>query len=275
MDPESTGSRTSSAQFETLSLTFRRHLADFLREIGDPVKLEDARSRTSPPQENWWWRPEDLLAEERKQSANKLLRGVGIAAGILALLIILYQLFLQPDPSVIAVMDTRREAELMVLEDGDPQAGLVRVEQGLKAVPGDGELLTYKGCLLTLIGGREKDAEEAFAAAEKALGKREYMLILSAQTYSILAQPALAQARAEEAIALNPKSAQAYLIYGQALEDQKDANGAYQAYETASNLGMENDDPTITAQARMKMGILLQSMNLFPQEDLAYPSPTP
>lgn len=273
LDPESTGGKAAAAQFDALTATFRKHLKDFLREVGDPALLDDARRKAQPPEDNWWWRPEELLAEDRKHQAKNFFRGFGIVVGVLAVLAILYQIFLRPDPSVIAVLDTRREAEQLAIQDGDYLAALARVEQGLQAVPGDGELLAFKGCLLTLIGGREQEASEAFAAAEKALGSREYMLLQSAQTFSLLMQPKLAQARAEEAIALNPKSAQAYLIYGQALEDQKDQGGAYQAYETASSLGMQNNDPTTTAQARIKMGILLQTMNLFPEG--AYPSPTP
>jgi tetratricopeptide (TPR) repeat protein len=85
---------------------------------------------------------------------------------------------------------------------------------------------------------------------------------MSAQNYSNLFQPVLAQANSEAAIEINPQSAYAYLILGQALEDQRDQVGAYQAYEKASALGNETEDPTITAQARMKLGILMQSMSM-------------
>jgi cytochrome c-type biogenesis protein CcmH/NrfG len=261
-DPESQGGKGSAAQFETYSQTYKKNLAVFLREVGDPAKLAAARLAANPPPDQWWWQPEQMLAQERKAGTIKVLRGLAITVAIIAVLVIVYQLFLRPSPQVIAVMDTRREAEQLMAESGDTKAALARVEQGLSQVPGDSELLVLKGCLLTMIGGRETEARAAFSEAEKSVGSHEYVLLMSAQNYTTLYQPALAKADAEAAIAINPKSAQGYLILGQALEDQKDQNGAYQAYEKASALGTESNDPTITAQARIKMGMLLQAMGM-------------
>jgi tetratricopeptide (TPR) repeat protein len=275
LDPESTGAKAVTAQLDMLGATFRKHLSAFLREIGDPERLDAARRQANPPAENWWWQPERLLAEERKTGVKNALRTLGIAAGIILVLVILYQTLLRPDPRVIAAMDARRETEQLIMVSADLAGALARVEQGLIEAPGDGELLVLKGCVLTLMGGREQEAATAFEESEKALGSREMMLLQRAQTFSILMQPELARQFAQEAIALNPQSAQGYLILGQALEDIKDLNGAYQAYEQASSLGMENNDPTSTAQARLKMGILLQSMNLFAPEQDSTLEPTP
>jgi tetratricopeptide (TPR) repeat protein len=274
-DPESQGGKAAAAQFEAFSQAYKKQLAVFLREVGDPTKLEAARAAANPPADHWWWRPEEVLGGERKSSLKKTLVNVAIGAGILAVLVIVYQLFLRPSPEVIAVLNAQREAEELMVRSGDTAAALARIDEGLAQVPGDSELLVLRGCYLTLIGGRQDEAEAAFNEAQKKVGSREYVLLMSAQDYSILGRPALAQSNAEAAIAINPKLAQGYLILGQALEDQGDRIGAYDAYEKASTLGMENDDPTVTAQARMKLGMLMQSINMLPEQPQPTPSVTP
>jgi tetratricopeptide (TPR) repeat protein len=262
MDPESQGGKLTSAEFEAVTQTYKKHLGMFLRAVGDPARLEAARRAAAPPESRWWWFPERLLEEERKGGLLKALRGLAVAAAILGVLVVVYLLFLQPDPKTIAAMDARRAAEQVAVDTGDYQAALAEVEKGLIKAPGDSDLLVLKGTLLTLIGGRDPEAEAAFREAEKAMGKLEYVYLMRAQNLSILGKPALAQSNAEEAIRINPESAQGYLILGQALEDQRDLEGAYQSYEKASTLSNDNNDPTVTAQARMKMGILLQSMGM-------------
>ena len=261
-DPDTAAGKGAAARFESASQTFRKNLAVFLREVGDPARLDAARRAVSTPADHWWWQPEQVLAAERTAAAKKNLRGLAIGVAVLAVLVIVYQLFLRPSPQVIAVMDGRRAAEELIAGGGDPRDALAEIEQALLVAPGDSELLTLKGCLLTLIGGKEEEAQAAFAEAEKALGNREHMLLMSAQNYVIFAQPELARTNAEAAIALNPESGQGYLILGQALEDLNDDYGAYQAYEKASSLGNAKNDATITAQARLKMGILMQSMGM-------------
>jgi predicted Zn-dependent protease len=178
---------------------------------------------------------------------------------------------------VIAAMDASNAAIELAQAGGDKEEALARVEEGLVQAPGDSDLLVLKGCLLTLIGGREAEAEAAFEEAEEALGTREYLLLASAQNYVVLGEPAASQADAEAAIALNPRSAQGYLILGQALEDQNDTSGAYAAYEKASALGLEEDnDAAISAQARIKMGMLMQSIqNMMPELETLTPAATP
>jgi tetratricopeptide (TPR) repeat protein len=274
-DPENQGGKSASAQFDTFSQTYKKHLAVFLREVGDPAKLEAARIAANPPVEHWWWWPEEALAAQRRNSVKQGLRTLAIVVGILAVLVIVYQLFLQPDPKVIAAMNAQRDAEMLAQTSKDYPGAVARIDQGLTQSPGNSDLLVLKGALLTLIGDREKEANALFDEAEKQLGNREMMLLMKAQNYSILGKPDLSQSTAMEAIGLNPQSAQGYLILGQALEDQRDTTGAYAAYEKASTLGMENNDPTVTAQARMKMGMLMQSMNLVPDFGGSTPSATP
>jgi cytochrome c-type biogenesis protein CcmH/NrfG len=71
-----------------------------------------------------------------------------------------------------------------------------------------------------------------------------------------------------------PDSAKGYLIIGQAYEDVGDQLKALDAYEKASVAGEKLDDSTTVAQARIKMGMLLQILAL-PSIDNETVTPTP
>lgn len=261
------------AQLEHIETVYRKQAGGLLKDLGGAGTLEELRAGRNPLEEDWWWWPERIESQKRKTALNRLLRGLAIAAGVLLVLTILYQAFLKPDPSVVAAFDAQQHAEDFATK-GDFQAGLNEVDKGLQAAPNNPELLVLKGCILTQIKGKESDAAQVFALAETKLGDRELFLLTRSQTYSILGFADSGIADAQAAIALNPKSAKGYMLLGQGLEAKNDLSGAYNAYDRSSQLGNENNDPTTAAQARIKMGMMMQSMNILstPSETI---TPTP
>lgn len=266
---------SEEAQFNSIIENFRKQSGAFLHEIGGVSALEPVRQIANPPEANWWWWPERIVSRKRTVTAKSYLRSGGIILAVLAVLVIVYQLFLQPDPRTIAVQRAIQSAQLIAGE-GDLQKALSEIDKGLTAAPDDPELLIMKGCLLSLTIGQEQEAQAVFAQAEKIVANQEMYLLQRAQTYFVFNKLDYAQNDAQEAVNLNPKSAKGYLILGQIFESQREIDKAYAAYEQASTLAGEVDDSVVAAQARIKMGMVMQlmgvdSFNLF---ELT-PTPTP
>jgi cytochrome c-type biogenesis protein CcmH/NrfG len=265
---------SEEAQFSTIIENFRDQAGAFLHEIGGLRGLEERRQHANPPETNWWWWPERIVSQKRTVSVKGYLRTGGIILGVLIVLVIVYQ-FIKPDAQTIAVQQAIQSAQVIGSE-GDLQKALPEVEQGLQAAPEDPELLILKGCLLNLIPGRESEAQAVFDQAEKIVADHEMFLLQRAQTYFVFNKFDIAQTDAQQAVDLNPKSAKGYLVLGQILESQREMDKAYAAYEKASSLASENDDSVIAAQARIKMGMVMQLMgvNMFEPTGIT-PTPTP
>jgi tetratricopeptide (TPR) repeat protein len=265
--------KAEKAQFEHVTETYRKQAWQFIREVGGLREIEQLREKTQPRSENWWWWPERIVKDQRLTSFKGYLRNLLILASVILVVVVAYQLFFKPDPKVIAVMDAGQNAQLS-MSDGNPDKALADIETGLAISPKDPDLLMLKGCILSLNTAKTAEAKAVFDQAEMVINSRELFLMNRAQTYFMIGQLELSKADAQAAIDVNPNSAKAYLILGQDLESLADQTGAYAAYQKASDLG--GDDPTTVAQARIKMGMLLQSMGLFPStQDVTTTTPTP
>lgn len=265
--------KAEKSQFEHITETYRKQAGQFVREVGGSKEIEQLRVKTQPRSENWWWWPERIIVEQRTKSLKGFLRNVLILASVILVVVVAYELFFKPDPKLIAVMDAGQNAQQSMI-DGNQDKALADVEKGLAISPTDPDLLILKGCILSLKATSAADAKAAFDQAELVINNRELFLMSRAQTYYMIGQVELSKADAQAAIDANPKSAKAYLILGQDLETMGDQQGAYAAYQKASDLG--GDDATTVAQARIKMGMLLQSMGLFPStQNSTTPTPTP
>jgi len=259
------------AQFQAITETYRKQAGAFLREIGGLGRLEEVRQQAVPPSDNWWWWPEKIVAEKRASGLRNALRSGGIALAVLLIVVVIYQIFLKPDPSVVAAQLAIQSAERTAYE-GDLEKALQIVEEGLTAAPNEPELLVIKGCLLSMIPGKAELAPQVFAEAEKWIADRETFLLLRAQVYLNLNSLDFSLRDAQAAVDANPKSAKGYLVLGQVFESSQRQDEAYVSYETASNLAGELNDSVTAAQARIKMGMLLQVMNV---NSMMFPTPTP
>lgn len=258
-NPEAQGTRMVQAGFSAYSSALRKNLSAFLRELRDPGSLAARRPSGVSAARDWWWFPAETLAADRKAALLRFLRTASIVAAVLLAAWLVYLKWFQPDPKVLLVMDTREAASQLLAVEMAPAAALARIDQGLTEVPDDGELLSIKSAVLIAMG-REQEAEPVFREAVTALGDEQQVLATRAQFLSVGGYPSLAERDARSMIANDKGTALGYMLLGQALEFQKQYQGALEAYETASTLGMESGDTVVAAQSRIKMGYLMQQM---------------
>jgi tetratricopeptide (TPR) repeat protein len=262
---EGQGMRAEEARLDTVSSRFSRKADVFLREIGGAGTLKDARRARQPDLESWWWFVDQLVTNRRRDRIRRLLRLGAVVAVVLLLLSVLYQRFLAPDPATRERLRLQHSAENLALQ-GDIAGALSEVEQALAVAPGEPNLMILKGSLQQALG-QAAASEETFAAAEAAFEGREDFLLARARSYLLLGQPEAALADAQEAIELNPQSANGYVLMGRAHEQMEEYVDAIFAYEQAIDLAEEQDNYQLAGTTRINVGILMQRLQAQPREN--------
>lgn len=252
-------------RFAAISQKLRRRAGKVLRSIGGAQKLAEARQERLPPDTHWWWFL-DVWAAERQRALWRhiLLRG-GAAAAALAVLAILYALFLAPDKSVRMALRYESEAELACGE-GDYAAALQSVEFALMYRPDSVDLRIFAGILQELLA-QPVQAEATFAAAQGLAENREAFLLSRARRYLALALPEEALRDAEAVLADDGASAYGHYIKGICHEQLRDWEAAEAAYVRAAALAAASGDAELEALARVQRAYLMQMMSLAPAED--------
>jgi tetratricopeptide (TPR) repeat protein len=251
--------RAEEARWEAASAAFRRKAGAFLRALGGLGALAEARRVRQPEPDAWWWFIDRWLIEKRRVQLRRLALGAAVVVALLALLGILYNRFLAPDPATRERLRHEQTADSLLM-DGNPAGALDEVEQALGYAPGDASLLAMKGVLQQELG--QFVAQETFAAAEKAAGSREAFLIIRAQMYMRAAYGQAMLADAQEIVAANPESAPGYLLLGQANELVGKGQDALAAYEQSGRLADAQNNPQLAAIARMNMATLMQQIQV-------------
>jgi tetratricopeptide (TPR) repeat protein len=248
--------RAERAQFESVCATLRKESREFLKQIGGVEVLKASRAAVLPPRENWWWYLDEELAASQRQSLTHSLRTIGIAIIVFAIAAIVYQVFFAPDPKVIAEVDAQQNADFSLTE-GKLQDALNEIDAGLQKVPDSSQLLLYKAVILREMG-RTAEAEPYFTRAKQLFADPELFGLSEAQILNMMNKPQDAVNLLQDLIKQYPTSGRAYLLMGQAYEVMGNQKDALAAYEQASSVGEQSGDSTTTAQARIKMGMLMQ-----------------
>lgn len=265
--------RAETAQFDGVLASIRVDARMILRKMGGEEALRKARNAHNPPADHWWWYLDGMLAEEQRKTMARMARSAAIVVGVLIVFVVVYNQFFRPDPAVIAIMNARQNAEYALMEGNIDQA-LLEVNQGLEVAPESEELILLKAGILEAMGENE-EAASLFAKAEVLIGDKELYTIAQGQVYLALGEPGKAIPHMLAMLEEFPESARGYLILGQAYEDSGDQMKALEAYEMASTTGTASDDPTIVAQARIKMAFLMQQYSLptMQGEEVLTPAP--
>ena len=248
--------RAEQARLQAVSADLRRKAAVFLHEIGGANALHEARQKHRPDPANWWWFLDRLLVEKRRLGLRRMARLAAGVIGVLALLAVLYQRFLAPDPATRTRLWHQQAAQDLATQ-GDLASALTEIEQALAVAPDDAYLLIFKGSLQQGLG-QDTEADKAFAAARKILNDPESFLLARGQAYLLLGQATPALADAMAAVEINPGSASGYMLIGHAQEQMENYAEAILAYQQASKLADDQGNYQLAATARVNMAVLMQ-----------------
>lgn len=266
--------KTAEAQLNEIIAKLRKEARQFIRDLGGSQVLQQARAEVNPPADHSWWYLDKWLEEKHQAAFKRSMLTVGIVAVILIVLAALYNRFLAPDPQESARFGHQQSATDRMINN-DFKGALQEIELGLKISPTNPELLVLKGVAQEQLGQTAQSAE-SFRVAEEGYEQKEDFLLARAQAYLIASQPEKVLADVRAVIGLNPQSASAYLLRGQAHEAQKKYNEAMDDYNLAFRAADATGRSELAAMSKIYIAMLTQTMNSQIQaEPLFTPTPAP
>lgn len=262
--------RAESTRIETILLTLRRKAGVVLRLLRQRGGIAAVRAPLSPPHERWWWYLDQYVAQQHRQTLRGLARTGVILLVLLAVATLAYRTVLRPDPTVIAHMGYVQDAQRSI-DQGDLNAALQATDKGLAQFPDDGEILLWRGTILTLMK-RPQEADAAFNAARSAYPDEATYLVNRATVRTQANDIDGAYVDALAATQRAPDSAQAFLVLGGAQELRGERQQAAQSYSTAATLAASKKDSQLEAMAKVRMAMMMQAA---PMPGFPTPQPTP
>ena len=145
------------------------------------------------------------------------------------------------------------------MRDGDNAAAISEYEKAVAAEPSLESAHVALGVLYAL-EGRTAESEEALATARALVSSEADLAMSLARAYQTAGEAETALVRAEEAVALAPESAQAYLTRAGIYEDLDQRAKALSDLELASTLAQEQGQGELAAMAKMRYGMLVQQV---------------
>lgn len=254
------------ARLDTLTQQTKRKAGLLLKVIGGAGKLQALRSEHNPPPSHWWWFLDEYVRDRIREQRRKTLRTVGILAAVLAVLVVLYNLLLAPDPETRARYQLEQEAERALI-NGENATALANVNEALEQGERTADLLILKGVIL-LESDQSEEAEIAFAEARQSLPDAETFFLTRAQIYLRLGNPELALDNAQSALEENPDSAYGYYIAGTALAGLSRFREAEQSLEKASDLAGEQGNAQLQGMARVQIANLSMMLDAPPTQSV-------
>lgn len=258
------------SRFQTVVQQLDRKLAPFMKQLGGAQVMAQMRDEHNPPESHSWWFTDRRLEKRRRDQRQKTLIRIGLTIGVLAILGVLYSLFLAPDEAVRERFRYEQNAQQALTQGNLPEA-LAQTERALSYAPGDPDLLVLKGVVLELLAA-ETDAQDTFDEARTIYGDLETFYTSRAQTYMIANRPDLAVVDADRIIAGNPDSAIAYFQRGNANATLGNISQAITDMEKASELAEAAGQTELQGMARVQLGNLMMLMSA-PQIEEPTPEP--
>ncbi len=280
-DLESSGANLLAEQTTLVEIReqLRAKAPVWLKEVGGPQVLLDARQSRSPQPEQWWWFLDESLQAQQKR---RLLRGLTVGGIILVMLIVaffLVRLWANQNSTRGTVIGAGLDAEDQI-RNGDLETALQTLEKGLAADPQDVDLLVFKGALLQIMdqddaAHQEDAAQESFRLARAASASEEDFLLARSRRYLFMGLFESAYEDAQAMLEQDRSSAVGYMLMGQALDGLGRTSEALDAYDKSYDLAMESNQPEIAVAARMLYGQLLQQVPVINAQATPTVSPVP
>jgi tetratricopeptide (TPR) repeat protein len=253
LEAEGTRVKSERGRFEAVQGHARENVRPLLKAIGGATALAEARPRPAPPPDShWWWYIHEHVANLQRRLLRRLLLGIITLMTLVVGTNIAFQTVLAPDPAAVARIEAESDA-FLAFDEQDLPGALAAVERGLQIVPGDAGILLLQGVFLEL-SDRPDEAEAAFAQAQVAMDDMKAFHLGRGQVYFRTNQFEKAEAAARAALEVDENIAAAWLLLGQALENQSRRLLAAQAYERAGELALDTGQNEIVVLARLGLG---------------------
>ena len=248
--------RPERTRLDTVDNILRRKAGTIMQELRAVGGLPQARRTEQPSEEHWWWYLDHYWLDRQRR---RVVRVAATVAGVLVLVLgvnLLLDRFFGLSPAEKEARVFSGQAEQYLLQ-GERAQAITEYERAIAVLPSYSEAYVALAVLYET-EGRIEASHEALATAEELIGDRAILLMALARSYEQVGEFDVAMARVEEAILLEPDSAQAYLIRGGLEETLGDTAKAIDDFEHASTLASEQGEDALYVLARTRMAMLMQ-----------------
>ena len=247
--------RAEIVQFDTVKTRLFRDAGPILATLGGSAKLSAARPQTANQDDHPWWFLDSYVAEQRAKQSKQMLQGGLIIAAVIGVITLLMNTVFKPDPIVVAVKQHYDVALGDLTMDQDYEAALAEIDLALAVKADDPSSLVLKGVILEMMEDLQA-ADEIYAQAIEIVNSEEIIMLERGRLLLQLNEFERSLALAEQAIALNPESANAWFLSGQSYERLGDIGRAYEDMNKAADFALAQGDDTLYAIIKVNIGYL-------------------
>ncbi|MEZ4737229.1 MAG: tetratricopeptide repeat protein [Caldilineaceae bacterium] len=223
-----------------------------------------------PPAEEFWWHLDKEVMQRRAQTVRRMLTTVLLLVVVLGGGWWALNTFFPPNPDAVRMLETNSQLEELIAQQRWEEA-LAIIETAQQELPNEPELILWEVVFAEQLGETER-AQQALARAQALLPEQpvELWVQLGNQRLQV-GDFAGAQAAGNEALALDPESAQATFLLGSVAEMTNDIATAIEMFDRTFTLA-EDENPQLAVIARVRMGNLLQRAPAIEQTEFITPS---
>lgn len=209
-----------------------------------------------PPATEFWWHLDQEVMQRRARMVRSMVTTILILVVVLGGGWWALNTFFPPNPDAVRMMEANSTLEGLIAQQQWEEA-LTVVEAAQEELPDEPELVLWEVVFSEQLGDTER-AQHAWARAQALLPEQpvELWVQLGNQRLQV-GDFTGAQAAGNEALALDPESAQATFLLGSVAEMTNDIATAIQMFDRTFALA-EEDNPQLAVIARVRMGNLLQ-----------------
>lgn len=259
LDPDGNALIAEWSRFKSVQGRLKKNTRKLLKLVGGEEMLAKQCPQPMPPADHWWWYLDEIEAEQRQRNLKRVSILSVIVLIIIGAIVVLFSTIFKPSPEAVARLRAETDAYTAIEQEGDFEKALTAIDEGLGAVPNDPSLLTIKGVVLQLLE-RNVEAGDVFSSVQEILEDPIEYYLARAQVYLRVGEFEQAERDARAALALNDEFARGWMVLGQSLEMQEKYVDAMAAYETTSEIALENEENELYVMSRMALARLTESL---------------
>lgn len=231
-----------------------------LKTIGGKEALKEKRKLKEINPDHWWWYLDHYLEDKRKRDLQRSGMIGLILLVVFALLVFVYDQYLAPPPEVRARIDYETRIDDFIYA-GDYVSAMSEMENALAIAPDYYPLWIKKGVLAKVLGDEALE-QSSYDTAQQLVENPEYFYYERASVFMQFGLYDEVLKDTDNLLAINAKSAEAYLYRGLVYEMRGENSQAFDAFEKAALLAEEQNKNQLVATIRVRMGMLMQSISI-------------
>lgn len=246
--------RSELARWEALQNRIRNNPGVIARAARAVGGLQQLRAK-HPPASGMWWRADELHATQTRQTLQRTLLTLVTIVVVLVGGWQLVNFFFPPDPTAVVMLETSNRIEDAISKDDLPLARQY-VDETLQTNPDAPEMLIWSIVLAEKMNDTVRATSDLEHSKEVFADQLpEFWVMLGNQRFQ-LGDLEGAEAAANEAIAINDREPQIYLLLASIAETRGQVDVAIRYFEQTYELSDSN--PQLQVVARYRMGQLMQ-----------------